>query len=265
MTDDTQKKVQAAYSALPREEPRAAIDDAILAASRRALARPPAASRWAMPASIAAVLVLAFGVTLNMREEKPGVELPDLYTGEPASPPAAAEPPAPARASTPKESVAELRAQAVPETVAPAPQKKTAPKAKLDAMASRAREESDRPVLRDEAERKDLASRAAPAEAMLQKDADATGAATSALATPPPPVAAAAARMKREAAPTQAPAAVSADSQARVDEPTRELEAIAKLRAEGRHEEADRSLAQFRRSRPDYRIPEAMWERVRPR
>lgn len=44
-----------------------------------------------------------------------------------------------------------------------------------------------------------------------------------------------------------------------------ELERIAKLRTEGRHEEADKALAEFRKQHPDYRIPEAMWERVKPR
>jgi hypothetical protein len=45
----------------------------------------------------------------------------------------------------------------------------------------------------------------------------------------------------------------------------RELERIAKLRADGRHDEADKALEEFRRKHPDYRIPEAVWERVRPR
>jgi hypothetical protein len=34
---------------------------------------------------------------------------------------------------------------------------------------------------------------------------------------------------------------------------------------EGRHEEADKALGEFRRKRPDYRIPDAMWERVKPK
>ena len=44
-----------------------------------------------------------------------------------------------------------------------------------------------------------------------------------------------------------------------------ELERIARLRAENRHEEADKALTEFRRANPDYRIPEAMWERVKAR
>jgi len=44
-----------------------------------------------------------------------------------------------------------------------------------------------------------------------------------------------------------------------------ELERIARLRSEGRHADADKALEAFRRANPDYRIAEAMWERVRPR
>ena len=48
-------------------------------------------------------------------------------------------------------------------------------------------------------------------------------------------------------------------------DPARELERVAQLRAEGKHAEADRALEEFRRLHPDYRIPEAVWERVKPR
>src|ERR1043166_5204287 len=75
-------KLDAAYCGLAREEPRAAVDDAILAASRRAVAK-SFSRRWAAPVSIAAVLVLAFGITLPMREESPGIESPDLDASRP--------------------------------------------------------------------------------------------------------------------------------------------------------------------------------------
>jgi hypothetical protein len=270
-------KLNAAYRALPREEPRAAIDDAILAASRRALAKPSASRRWAAPVSIAAVLVLAFGVTLHMREEKPGIESTEAYSAPVATPAPAAVPEAPAAKS----------AERVPEP-APKPGKKALVKTKPDEAAPRAFEMRER-GLRDEVapapkfapapalvpERKDLAQQQAPAESLLRKEADQNRAAatTARAAAPPASIAAAAApqpqalgRMKREAPAAQAPAGfASADAQAPADEPTRELEAIAKLRAEGRHEEADKALAEFRRKRPDYRIAEAMWERVKPR
>ena len=68
------------------------------------------------------------------------------------------------------------------------------------------------------------------------------------------------ARLRREAA----AADTFQDSLAK-DPRAAELERIARLRAEGRHDEADKALETFRRAHPDYRIPEAMWERVRPR
>lgn len=47
--------------------------------------------------------------------------------------------------------------------------------------------------------------------------------------------------------------------------PEAQLERIARLREAKRDEEADRALEEFRRSHPDYRIPAALWERVRNR
>lgn len=78
------------YRALGREEPPPALDAAILAASRR---RP---RRWALPVSVAAVVVLAVGVTLRMQLEEPPrpeeVALAPQVMDAPASapPPAAA-------------------------------------------------------------------------------------------------------------------------------------------------------------------------------
>jgi hypothetical protein len=47
--------------------------------------------------------------------------------------------------------------------------------------------------------------------------------------------------------------------------PERWLTHIAELRRLGRDEEADRQLAEFRRRFPDYRIPEAMQQKIAPR
>jgi len=63
MSDD--KKVSDLYRKLPREEPPRALDEAILAASRR---RP---MRWAGPLAAAAVLVLAVAVGLQVERGKP--------------------------------------------------------------------------------------------------------------------------------------------------------------------------------------------------
>lgn len=281
--DETGDKLKAAYSALAREEPPAALDAAILAASRRALARPSASRRWAGPVSIAAVLVLAFGVTLHMQQDKPGVESPDMYGGAPTYPapePATPPPQAPTPAGPQKAAPASEAFVPEPPMKQAKPQARNeAPKPKLDRAQPRM-EEANR-SLRDEPaaarERKDTAPVENERRATMQAiPAPAAPAAAPAIAPPPEPAGRAPAPAAA-AAPQSAPAAPArmkrealsgfraADAQADADEPTRELEAIAKLRAEGRHDEADKALAEFRRRRPDYRIPEAMWERVKPR
>ena len=81
------------------------------------------------------------------------------------------------------------------------------------------------------------------------------------------PLAAAPARAKREAqgaTAAESMLAKKADTAAK-DPREVELERIARLRTENRHEEADKALAEFRRLHPDYRIPEALWERVKAR
>ena len=51
-------------------------------------------------------------------------------------------------------------------------------------------------------------------------------------------------------------------AQVAANTPERELERIADLRAQGRHDEADKALTEFRKRYPDYRIPQAMREKV---
>jgi hypothetical protein len=78
---------------------------------------------------------------------------------------------------------------------------------------------------------------------------------------------AAAAPRALQSAPTQAlakRAEVGAAAPA-AESPERELERIAELRRDGRHEEADRALAEFRKRHPDYKIPEKTLERVERR
>ena len=49
---------------------------------------------------------------------------------------------------------------------------------------------------------------------------------------------------------------------AKADSPEAALERIAELRRLGRHDEADKALAEFRRHYPDYRIAEEMLKKV---
>jgi hypothetical protein len=246
---DPGDKLERSYRSLAREEPPAALDRSILAASRRAVAaRPALARRWAAPVSIAAVLVLGFGVTLQMQREEPGVESSEPARALPASPPAAAAP-AVEEARTASNPARPDSARAVP---AQAPEDKlrrksaiAAPQRSLDANVAPAA---------NEARVDELAPRAFP---------DSTAAATP--VAPAPSAAAGAPAMTREARPVMRMKEESAAAAVAPAPPERELERIARLREDGRHAEADKALEEFRRDHPRFRIPDALWERVRPR
>jgi TolA-binding protein len=47
--------------------------------------------------------------------------------------------------------------------------------------------------------------------------------------------------------------------------PEQALQGIADLRRQGRHDEADKALAEFRQRYPDYKIPPEMLEKVERR
>jgi outer membrane biosynthesis protein TonB len=210
--NETGDKLNAAYRALAREEPGAAIDAAILAASRRALEKPSASRRWAAPVSIAAVLVLAFGVTLRMQQEKPGVESPDVYSSPPAAAkvvPSASAPSSPApqmQDAAPQRALPDARPQKEKKVVVPAAKPDfvpAPPQAKLQAAPAQPQAfEEDARQRRDESRvdneqkgmlQKDNANvREAPAFAP-KPAAPAASANTASVAATPPPTAGAAA------------------------------------------------------------------------
>jgi hypothetical protein len=88
----------------------------------------------------------------------------------------------------------------------------------------------------------------------------------------PPPVAGAAARsapapkasaqLRRFDEDARGASSLSASA---VESPEQWLQGIADLRRQARHDEADRSLAEFRKRHPGYQIPEAMLEKVEKR
>jgi hypothetical protein len=293
------------YREIAREEPGARLDDAILAASRRAVHR-GSARRWAVPVSIAAVLVLSFGLTLEMKREQPDVE-----TAIPirAAPPAPATIPEAQPVAPAAKDLAAPVAPASPESPAPPPPAKvTAPR--RQAPASETREarpeprafEEDKPAAQKLKQRMEAAPEVnAPASeaarATPEQPASSAGAiapqraitpslpatTTPAATTPPPPAPASAAAPAAPAAPAASTLQMNAAPAMRAKSASdamqraaplekevttpemQELERIAQLRAQGRDAEADRAIDEFRRRHPDYRIPDAMWERVRPR
>ena len=260
------------YRELGAEEPPRALDEAILAASRRA-AR-PWTQRWAVPLSLAAVLVLSVTVTLRIQHEQPGIESPATAPKEVAS-----VPPAPAQETPLKlkaenklkpviaqpereqreqqeklavkdESKPAVRIEPKPFATEPRELGRAAAGASADALSSR----SD--VLRGPAESGATGAITRQAEERTSRDAEAAARA--------PQVGPVQALAKR-AEPARAAASAPPAAKAVAETPERELERIAELRRQEKHDEADKALAEFRKRYPDYKIPEAMLERVEKR
>lgn len=226
-------KISQRYRELSREEPPRPLDDAILAASRRAVAGKKRHS-WYVPLAAAAVIVLAVAVTVHVDRERPNEEVA-LSQATPPPPPAAA----------------------------PAEQKAFVPDPKPAAPAQDATEA--------------LAKRGDAASSGLRREAPARA------APPPPPPLAAQRQAEEQLAQSRASAAAPLQREERVRAareeggipgssgplptfahaaPEQLLQGIADLRRQGRHEDADKALAEFRRLYPDYRISEEMRAKV---
>ena len=227
MSDE--RKISERYRSLPREEPPRHLDEAILAAARRAantrpapLVVPSGRQRWYFPLAAAAIIVLAVAVTMHVEREQPD---PEAAVVAPATEPAA-EPPrvfAPDPKPTPSQ---ERKRDAIAESRAPGARRENAPLTDLQ----KAQTPPPPPA-------------AAPAPPQ-----DAIGrAGESARAD----VAARAAQARREAPPP--------------DTPEQVLQGIAELRRQGKHDEADKALAEFRKRYPDYQISEEMRAKVERR
>lgn len=229
MTDERDPKLQSAYRALGAEEPPRALDEAILGAARRSVQ--PWTRRWAVPLSLAAVVVLSVTVTLRIQHEQRDIEMPAPVDKEvtQAEKPAATTPlPKPASRREAEAFPRSTQDRAVAENRAAAPAQVTATTAETPALAKRA--DTQAPSAAE--------STAGPA------------------AAPPAPASAPAMRaMLRERVAAERVAAT----------PEQELERIAELRKQAKHDEADKALAEFRKRYADYKIPEAMLERVQRR
>lgn len=250
MTNDPIKDgdISALYREGAKAGPPPALDAAIRAAARGALAERPAAAlrpqpwwqRWRLPVGVFATLVLTISLTLMVERERAG----DL---EPA--PAAA--PAPAPVAERAEPVRPAASEAQPERVAP-PQK-SAPAIRRDALPQEPRPAEAAATATAPAAQPPvpisppaLAGAAAPAAAEQRSGVEMLKARPVAEGAMADRAAPAAAQMKREAK-AAVPAARSPDVW---------LEDIRRLRREGRAAEAQAQLDEFRRAHPDYVLPD---------
>jgi hypothetical protein len=232
MTDERDPKLSQRYRELEALEPSPELDRKILAAARAAesphapLVVPAGRHRWYYGLAAAAVLVFAVALTLHIERERPDPE---------------AAAPAP-QLRLERELRGQIKPAPSPEEKPSAPAREQAPQFAPDPQASAPRESrtaaaAPRPRADEQREEQAAANKA-------QADADILA--------------------RREAAGAQrlAPAPAAAQVAAAPENPERWLERIVELRGRGRHAEADRELAAFRRAYPDYRLSDLMRERV---
>jgi len=143
MSDDP--KVSQTYRELGAQEPPRALDDAILAAARRQTGFPvrPWTRRWAVPLSLAAVVVLSVTVTLRIQHEQPGVEVPAPQARQAA--PATSAAPAPAAEAQPRAKAARQQNPAPAAAAAGAMARSEAGAAVAQTQAQRAKVVTDTP------------------------------------------------------------------------------------------------------------------------
>jgi hypothetical protein len=229
MADERDPQVSKRYRELGAEEPPRALDERILAASRQGLRK----RSWYGPVAIAAVLTLAVAVTVQVEREKP-----DEFAAQapaPAQAPARKEEaPPPKPAPRPVKPPQEAPPSPATSGFTPEPPQATAPQASADSVRELAKTNEA------EAAGKGARSRESAAVGGVQTEQRA---------------------MRRDA---PAPSASASAPRIHVD-PERWLETIAELRRDGRHEDADKMLAEFRRQYPDYKLSDEMRAKVEKR
>jgi hypothetical protein len=225
--DEREEDVSRRYGELPREEPPPALDAAIRAHARSAVERHaaplvPPAGRRQWYFPLAAAAILVLAVAVTWHVER---EQPDMVAVVPSAEPART-----------------MKA----EEAQPPPAPEAPPRAKVQAERRAEAPIRDRAgENKDAREAEALAKQSSPAEA----PAPAAPAARADEAQPRPQLGA----MARSEAMRE---------RAFAETPEQWLERIAKLRTEGKHDQADQALAEFRKRYPDFRIPAETLEKV---
>ncbi|TMH94377.1 MAG: hypothetical protein E6H47_02375 [Betaproteobacteria bacterium] len=238
MTDERDPRVSQRYRELGREEPPGELDAGILAASRRAaktrlapLVPPTGRRHWYFPAAAAAIITLAVAVTLHMERQ----QLDPEFSGLRPEPPEAKK--EPLAAAPPQESPAKPSA---PREFARQPDGGS-----LNSQAAKPAEPLAMPQHSSQAA--DTIEQGSSAGARRESRARADQSS------------------QPQAVPREAPSGAPARLLGRIakaQSPEAALERIAELRRQGKHDEADKALAEFRRRYPDYRIAAQMLKKV---
>jgi hypothetical protein len=240
MTDERDPKVSRRYRELGREEPPGELDAGILAASRRVvethlapLVPPTGRRRWYFPVAAAAIITLAVAVTVHMERSQPDAEdiaPPPAATPAPAAPELRKEAP-PARLAQSRSKPEAAGKPSGPRRFAPEPPQPAAPPAAPAPLPRPADAMQERRSADVQPESRVRADESSQPQAVLRE------------------------------APSGAPAQLLGQV-AKAQSPEAALERVAELRRQGKHDEADKALAEFRRRYPDYRIAEEMLKKV---
>ncbi|MBS1196593.1 MAG: hypothetical protein H6R18_378 [Proteobacteria bacterium] len=236
-------------------EPAAALDAAILAHARQAVEKPARKSSWwkrfSAPFALAATVVLAVLVSLNVDKEQPAFVPPPIPAEQPPAPVETRQliPAAPPLADKPQAGKADKsKAVSTIKTESTKPAARIEKKDRLEALPAPfpaapavMPEKAAGPPVQTKADSQLGSGAAAPASPMRDRNA----------ASPD----------SRASIPEESRARTPADAQAQQKAITKEspatwIEKIRRLRREGKMAEAEQSLAEFRRAYPDYKLPE---------
>ena len=218
-----------AYKEAAGEKPPAALDAAILEEARRAVdhggrvARGPFARTWLVPASLAAVLLLTVGLVTFVSREG----------GEALSP-----------AGAPRRALEADRLQS------------QQPRSKLEAQAPAAPLAEEPALMMQQKVPAEKKAAPAPPPAKMRTDAPAsvTPAMVPAESTERMRARDEVGRKSKEDKREQRPSAALTATEIRALSPEEWLKRIVQLRDQGKHDEADTSLAAFKKRYPDYPI-----------